>query len=206
MIMKTKAAFQLVLFGLACWTLIAYFEASEGIASFFGTKSGGMVFELNLTPFILFVAASAVYLYLQKKSCPARKQLLLPDEFEEQDEREQMMTAKACRASYIAACRSGSSHFLSAISIAHSVFPYYYCVYHHDHPAPFLRHLFQEKRKKLRRAVIGRSFFLPACFFHTGNLAFMGQLPESDSGHFKLPHISSRASRYHTAVVEPSRC
>ncbi|ERI50519.1 hypothetical protein N878_25630, partial [Pseudomonas sp. EGD-AK9] len=59
-----------------------------------------MVFELNLTPFILFVAASAVYLYLQKKSRPARKQLLLPDEFEEQDEREQMMTAKACRASY----------------------------------------------------------------------------------------------------------
>ncbi|MGQ3440602.1 hypothetical protein [Bacillus subtilis] len=102
MSMKTKAAFHLVLFGLACWTLIVYFEASEGIASFFGTKSGGMVFELNLTPFILFVAASAVYLYLQKKSCPARKQLLLPDEFEEQDEREQMMTAKACRASYIA--------------------------------------------------------------------------------------------------------
>ena len=92
MSMKTKAAFHLVLFGLACWALISYFEASEGIASFFGTKSGGMVFELNLTPFILFVAAFAVYLYLQKKSRPARKQLLLPDEFEEQDEREQMMT------------------------------------------------------------------------------------------------------------------
>ncbi len=41
MSMKTKAAFHLVLFGLACWTLISYFEASEGIASFFGTKSGG---------------------------------------------------------------------------------------------------------------------------------------------------------------------
>ena len=40
MSMKTKAAFQLVLFGLACWTLIAYFEASEGIASFIRTKSG----------------------------------------------------------------------------------------------------------------------------------------------------------------------
>ncbi|MEI1420622.1 hypothetical protein EFK13_05065 [Bacillus cabrialesii] len=102
MSMKTKAAFQLVLFGLACWTLIAYFEASEGIASFFRTKSGEMVFELNLTPFILFVAASAVYLYLQKKRRPHAKQLLLPDEFEEQDEREKMMTAKACRASYIA--------------------------------------------------------------------------------------------------------
>lgn len=68
MSMKTKAAFHLVLFGLACWALISYFETSEGIASFFGTKSGGMVFDLNLTPFILFVAASAVYLYLQKKA------------------------------------------------------------------------------------------------------------------------------------------
>ncbi|MCY9419406.1 hypothetical protein MOF50_22925, partial [Bacillus inaquosorum] len=92
MSMKTKAAFQLFLFGLACWTLISYFEASEGIASFFRTKSGEMVFELNLTPFILFVAVSAVYLYLQKKSRPAAKKLLLPDEFEEQDEREKMMT------------------------------------------------------------------------------------------------------------------
>lgn len=73
MSMKTKAAFQLVLFGLACWTLIAYFEASEGIASFIRTKSGEMVFELNLTPFILFVAASAVYLYLQKKAVLLQK-------------------------------------------------------------------------------------------------------------------------------------
>ncbi|MCC8352877.1 MULTISPECIES: hypothetical protein [Bacillus] len=102
MSMKTKAAFHLVLFGLACWTLISYFEASGGIGAFFSTRNGQMMFDINITPFILFIAAAAVYIYLQKKSRPASKNLLLPDEFEEQDEREQMMTAKACRASYIA--------------------------------------------------------------------------------------------------------
>ncbi|WP_406621563.1 hypothetical protein [Bacillus atrophaeus] len=101
--MKIKAAFQLVLFALACWTIITFFEASKKGALFFRTQSGGMEFEINITPFILFCIGTAVYLYVQKKMGPkSKKGLLLPDEFEEQDEREQMLTAKACRASYVA--------------------------------------------------------------------------------------------------------
>ncbi|XLG13499.1 Hypothetical protein ACI5QL_00939 [Bacillus velezensis] len=34
-------------------------------------------------------------------------------------------------------------------------------------------------------------FTLPARFFHPGNPAFMGQLPECDSGQFKFSHISA---------------
>lgn len=70
MSMKTKAAFHLVLFGLACWALISYFEASEGIASFFGTKSGGMVFDLNLTPlFCLLRRLRFICTYRKKPPC-----------------------------------------------------------------------------------------------------------------------------------------
>ncbi len=70
MSMKTKATFQLVLFGLACWTLISYFEASEGIASFFRTKSGEMVFELNLTPlYCLLRCLRFICTYKEKPPC-----------------------------------------------------------------------------------------------------------------------------------------
>ncbi|MDR4156793.1 hypothetical protein FO498_27005, partial [Bacillus cereus] len=51
---------------------------------------------------LLFGLVLSIYTYLEKKS-GSRKQrfMLVPDEFKEQDEREQMITAKACRTSYI---------------------------------------------------------------------------------------------------------
>ncbi|KXZ23926.1 hypothetical protein AXI59_06315 [Bacillus nakamurai] len=101
MSLKSKACFHLVLYGLACWTLISLMEAAPQIADYFQT-GGSASFELNATPFLLFAACAALYMYAEKKKRAVKKHSLVPDEFEEQDERERMMTAKACRSSYIA--------------------------------------------------------------------------------------------------------
>ncbi|MCC9023336.1 hypothetical protein [Bacillus nakamurai] len=101
MSLKRKACFHLVLYGLACWTLISLMEAAPQIADYFQT-GGSASFELNATPFLLFAACAALYMYAEKKKRAVKKHSLVPDEFEEQDERERMMTAKACRSSYIA--------------------------------------------------------------------------------------------------------
>ena len=101
MSLKRKACFHLALYGLACWTLISFLEAAPRIAQFFQTE-GSSSFELNITPFLLFIICAALYIYAEKKKRNGKKHRLVPDEFEEQDEREQMMTAKACRSSYIA--------------------------------------------------------------------------------------------------------
>ncbi len=105
-----------------------------------------------------------------------------------------MMTAKACRASYIAVYFSlpAAAVLLIFIRFFNRAFrfPYNYCVYHHDHTASILRHFFQEN-EKLRRAVIGRSFSYQLAFSHRES-GLYGPAPESDSGQFKLSHISSR--------------
>ncbi|MBY8912720.1 hypothetical protein KY305_08090 [Bacillus sp. YC2] len=101
MSLKRKACFHIVLYGLACWTLISLTEAAPQIADYFQT-GGSSSFELNAAPFLLFAACAALYMYAEKKKRDGKKHSLVPDEFEEQDERERMMTAKACRSSYIA--------------------------------------------------------------------------------------------------------
>ncbi|MED2978761.1 hypothetical protein P4284_18910 [Bacillus swezeyi] len=99
--MKTRTFFHILLFGLACWTFITFFQTSEQIARSLKTSNSELHFVFNLIPILLFVSVLAVYSFLEKKGSRKRSLILIPDEFKEQDEREQMMTAKACRTSYI---------------------------------------------------------------------------------------------------------
>ncbi|KKB71592.1 MULTISPECIES: hypothetical protein [Bacillus] len=102
MSMKTRTFFHILLFGLACWTFISFFHAAEQIAGILKTGGADLHVVLNLIPILLFVFVLAIYSYLEKRGNSRRHSLLLiPDEFKEQDEREQMITAKACRTSYI---------------------------------------------------------------------------------------------------------
>ncbi|AAU22509.1 hypothetical protein SFC27_07370 [Bacillus licheniformis] len=100
--MITRTFFHILLFGLACWTFITFFHTSEQIAKSLKTNDSELHFVFNLIPILLFGLVLSIYTYLEKKS-GSRKQrfMLVPDEFKEQDEREQMITAKACRTSYI---------------------------------------------------------------------------------------------------------
>ncbi|MFT0802590.1 hypothetical protein VSK91_13600 [Bacillus swezeyi] len=99
--MKTRTFFHILLFGLACWTFITFFQTSEQIARSLKTSNSELHFVFNLIPILLFVSVLAVYSFLEKKGSRKQSLILIPDEFKEQDEREQMMTAKACRTSYI---------------------------------------------------------------------------------------------------------
>lgn len=89
----------LVLFG---WVMSSFYNASLDIASFFKDTTQGFLFEVNIFPFILFVVIGGFLTVLSnRKKKKDTKSFWLPDEFEETDEREQLITARACRAAYI---------------------------------------------------------------------------------------------------------
>lgn len=93
----------LILFG---WAMIAFYYTSIDIAEFFKNTKRDYMFELNLVPFIAFLCIGGFLSYItystKKKSNKAlAKALLLPDEFEENDEREKQITAQACKSAYI---------------------------------------------------------------------------------------------------------
>ncbi len=93
----------LILFG---WVMIAFYNASIDIAEFSNNTKRGIMFEMNLTPFIAFLCIGGLLTFItygrKKKNNEAlKKALLLPDEFEENDEREKQITAQACRSAYI---------------------------------------------------------------------------------------------------------
>lgn len=92
----------LILFG---WTMIEFYHASMVMAKFPKDPRHGFMVEVNLIPFIAFLCFGVLsfisYKNKKRKSKPLAKALLLPDEFEENDEREKQITAQACRSSYI---------------------------------------------------------------------------------------------------------
>ncbi|KXZ20523.1 hypothetical protein AXI58_00675 [Bacillus nakamurai] len=100
--MKLRTLLHILLFGLACWTFTKLFETSEQIVRSLKENTSELQIEFNIIPILLFVFVLVIYTYLEKKRGSGKQSLLLmPDEFKEQDEREQMITAKACRTSYI---------------------------------------------------------------------------------------------------------
>ncbi len=92
----------LILFG---WAMIAFYNASIDIAEFLKNTKRDLMFELNLVPFIAFLCIGGFLSFItyskKKKNKAFAKALLLPDEFEENDEREKQITAQACRSAYI---------------------------------------------------------------------------------------------------------
>lgn len=93
----------LILFG---WGMIAFYNASIDIAEFPKNTKRSFMFELNLFPFIAFLLIGGLLTFItygtkKKNKEVLKKSLFLPDEFEENDEREKQITAQACRSAYI---------------------------------------------------------------------------------------------------------
>lgn len=91
---------------LFCWAMTSFYHASIDIAEYANDTSRGLMFEINIIPFIIFFVFGGFltlvsYRYKKKHSKGFVKGLWLPDEFSENDEREQQITARACRAAYI---------------------------------------------------------------------------------------------------------
>ncbi|GHI00372.1 hypothetical protein [Neobacillus kokaensis] len=87
----------LILFG---WMMSGFYQASLDIVEFSKDTSRGFLFEINIVPFLLLIILSGMFTLFTKR-IKKKKILWLPEEFEESDEREQQITARACRAAYI---------------------------------------------------------------------------------------------------------
>lgn len=95
--------FTLLLFG---WVLVEFFNFQMQFADIMKNPEPPWEITMNFFPILLFfVICTPIYIYLfvkaKKKYKSMWKALMLPAGFEESDEREQMITAKACRSSYI---------------------------------------------------------------------------------------------------------
>ncbi|WP_223292262.1 hypothetical protein [Salipaludibacillus neizhouensis] len=83
----------IILFG---WAMTAFYYASIDISEYLNDTSRSTMFELNLTPLIAFACLVGILSFIgfsKKKKKSWAKALLLPDEFEENDEREKQITS-----------------------------------------------------------------------------------------------------------------
>ncbi|MFC0269974.1 hypothetical protein ACFFIX_00685 [Metabacillus herbersteinensis] len=93
----------IILFG---WALTAFYMAQVQFAEIIKDPEPPWEISVNIVPLLIFfVICTPISFYLtirnKKKHGGLWKTFMLPPEFEEADEREQLITAKACRASYI---------------------------------------------------------------------------------------------------------
>ena len=93
----------IILFG---WALVMIYEAQMQFADVVKSPEPPWEISVNFLPILLFfVICTPISIYLivrgKKKHKSMWKAFMLPPELEETDEREQLITAKACRSSYI---------------------------------------------------------------------------------------------------------
>ncbi len=92
-----------ILFG---WALISFYNAQMDFAEVIKNPEPPWEFTFNATPIVAaFVIGGIMTVILFRKSKKQHKSFakafFLPPEFEESDEREQEITARACRSSYV---------------------------------------------------------------------------------------------------------
>lgn len=92
-----------VLFG---WGMITFYYAQMDFAEVIKNPEPPWTVTLNATPIVAAIVIGGImtivlFVKSKKKRKSFRKAFFLPPEFEESDEREQEITAKACRASYV---------------------------------------------------------------------------------------------------------
>ncbi|ALC81602.1 MULTISPECIES: hypothetical protein [Bacillus] len=106
----TKLIINLVLGVLACWAFIELYDSYSEFSKIIEHENGsenallnGFEITINIIPLALLILAVIIYglIFLKKEGSMKRLFRLTPNEFEEQDEREKMITAKSCRKAYI---------------------------------------------------------------------------------------------------------
>ncbi|SMO71967.1 hypothetical protein [Melghirimyces algeriensis] len=94
-----------IIVGLFGWAMVTYYDAAEEIKTWINDSSV-QGFSLNILPtiLVLLVAGIAVAVVTRKQRKQGKgwkEALFLPAELKESDEREKMITAKACRNAYV---------------------------------------------------------------------------------------------------------
>ncbi|NBJ68275.1 MULTISPECIES: hypothetical protein [Clostridia] len=104
--MKKKWIYWISIFGflLTAWGFIPLYSFASQVA--YMIKNDGTQASVNITPTIIFLFISTgfgllLYRHNSKKHKNISLKLLMPVEFSEQDEREKIITANACRKVYL---------------------------------------------------------------------------------------------------------
>ncbi|MED4400911.1 hypothetical protein [Metabacillus fastidiosus] len=100
------ALLNFVLVALAGWVLSSLYMYYIQLAEVIKNPEPSWEITISIYPFFFFLLIGIpIAIYLTKKNKKKhrglRKVLMMPSEFEESDERERYITAKACRSSYI---------------------------------------------------------------------------------------------------------
>ncbi|WP_017727823.1 hypothetical protein [Halalkalibacterium ligniniphilum] len=118
-----------ILFG---WALVALYGAQMQFADIMNDPEPPWEISVNLLPLLLFFVICtpvSVYLFVKgkRKHKSMWKAFMLPTEFEESDEREQLITAKACRSAYITMWFTAPivAGLLIVYPIIQDIIPYY---------------------------------------------------------------------------------
>ena len=101
-----SASLNIVTVFLFGWALVAFYDGYMQFADIMKDPEPPWEVSVNMLPLLLLlVICLPISIYLlargKRKHKSIWKAFMLPPEFEESDEREQMLTAKACRSSYI---------------------------------------------------------------------------------------------------------
>ncbi|WP_077301857.1 hypothetical protein [Virgibacillus pantothenticus] len=104
--MKMKSIYWISIFGLliAAWGFIPLYSFASQVAGV--VKNESTQAFVNITPTIIFLLIATgfgilLYRHNSKKHKHIFLKLFMPEEFSEQDEREKMITANACRKVYL---------------------------------------------------------------------------------------------------------
>ena len=116
----------LFLFG---WQLIIFFLANTQLANITeSSPQSSWEITMNLVPFAFIILVGGIITtFNYRKTRKLISSFFLPSEFIEEDEREKMITAKACRTSYIAMWFSSPvlAGIMSYYSLFEKTFPYF---------------------------------------------------------------------------------
>ncbi len=119
----------IILFG---WALAALYGAQMQFADIMKEPEPPWEISVNMLPVLLFfvisIPVSAYFIVKGKRKHKSMwKAFMLPSEFEESDERERLLTAKACRSAYISMWYAApiAAGLLIVYPFIQDNFPYY---------------------------------------------------------------------------------
>ncbi|MEW8985582.1 MAG: hypothetical protein AB2401_00930 [Bacillus sp. (in: firmicutes)] len=104
--MNQKFLMSVGIFVLFAWAMIAFYYAQMDFAEVIKNPEPPWEVTINATPIFAAlvlggILSAILFMKSKRKNKSIAKAFFLPPEFEESDEREQEITAKACRASYV---------------------------------------------------------------------------------------------------------
>ncbi|WP_050614344.1 hypothetical protein [Bacillus testis] len=99
----SNAFISIVMLTLLGWVLISLYGPFTSLAKSLSQEAPSFSINIPLQPFLVFILAGAISAWhFTRQAGKGKKAAILPHSLNESDERNQQITAKACRNAYIA--------------------------------------------------------------------------------------------------------